>query len=96
LDFNGVINVADWNIFLAHAGTIFGDLSAAETYALGDLNGDLAVDRADFRLFKSDYNAANGAGAFVAVSGLVPEPSVHAIAITAIACLTGRRLRRGS
>ena len=78
--FNGlnfiVVNINDWNIFLANNGTSFSDMSAAETYSLGDLNGDLVNDLKDFRLFKADYTAVNGAGAFAAPLLLVSPPTV--------------------
>ena len=60
-NFDGNINIADWNIFLTNNGTNMSTLSDAESYARGDLNGDQLSNHTDFRLFKTDFNAANGA-----------------------------------
>ena len=43
-------------------------LSLAQAYRLGDLDGDLHNDHADFVAFKNAYDIANGAGAFVAMA----------------------------
>jgi hypothetical protein len=95
LNFDGVINIADWNIFLANNGTSFSNMSAAETYILGDLNGDLVNDLKDFRLFKADYTAVNGAGAFAALDGAkVPEPATLAMLALGCAAMLLRRASR--
>jgi hypothetical protein len=75
LNFDGDLTADDWAVFVAGAYADLTSLSKAEAYQLGDLNADNANDFADFRLFKADYDAANGAGAFAAMSGAVPEPS---------------------
>ena len=95
LNFDGAINVSDWNIFLANNGTTFSNMSAAESYPLGDLNGDGVNNRLDFRLFKADYTAVNGAGAFAALPGNVPEPSTLAMLIMACAAFVPARVRSG-
>lgn len=84
-DFNGdgQITAADWSTnFLPNLGKTFtGELPVA-AYLKGDLDGDLDNDYNDFILFKSDYIAVNGAGAFLALTG-VPEPSTAAFALLA-------------
>lgn len=75
LNFDGSLSAADWAVFIAGAYTDLTSLSKAEAYQLGDLNADNANNHADFRLFKADYDAANGVGAFAAMAGAVPEPS---------------------
>jgi len=94
-DFNGdgQINVADWSTaFLPNLGKSFtGELPVA-AYLKGDLDGDLDNDYSDFLLFKSDFVAVNGLGAFTALTG-VPEPSSLAIAFLAavgMACVRRR------
>jgi hypothetical protein len=75
LDFDGVLTAGDWAEFIAGAYVDLSSLSKAEAYQQGDLNGDNANNFVDFRLFKADYDAANGVGAFAAMSGVVPEPT---------------------
>jgi hypothetical protein len=75
LNFDGDLTADDWTVFIAGAYADLSSLSKAEAYQLGDLNADHANNFADFRLFKADYDAVNGIGAFAAMSGSVPEPS---------------------
>lgn len=59
-----------------HLAGLEGELPI-DTFAFGDINGDLVNDYRDFRLFKDDYIAANSEEAFasmVARFGAVPEP----------------------
>ena len=94
LDFNGVVNIDDWAIFAANSFGNLDGLSLAQAYGKGDLDGDGDNDYDDFQLFKSDYNAVHGAGAFeVAILG-VPEPSSLVLAAgVAAVCLICRRQR---
>jgi hypothetical protein len=86
--------VTDWTIFLANGYTNLSGLSPAESYGRGDLDGDGDNDRADFLLFKLDYNAANGSGAFEAMLGGVPEPASAAFVACGLAMFltSSRRL----
>jgi hypothetical protein len=92
-NFDGLINIADWNVFLANNGTNMSTLSDAESYAKGDLNGDQLSNYTDFRLFKADFNAANGAGAFEALAG-VPEPASLALVLVGWVPLLAARSRK--
>jgi Concanavalin A-like lectin/glucanases superfamily/Glucose / Sorbosone dehydrogenase len=83
LNFNGVLDPADWTIFHAHHLENMAGLSLAQAYELGDLNGDGKNDFDDFRLFQTDYIAAHGAAAFASLLG-IPEPSTFAL--LAIGC----------
>jgi beta-xylosidase len=80
-DFNrdGFVDDADYAILKQHFLSQLGSASTIVTFALGDENGDLLNDYTDFRLFKADYIAANGAAAFSSMiateGGYVPEPS---------------------
>jgi hypothetical protein len=94
LNFNGTLTAADWAAFLTGAYTNLSGLSKAESYAFGDLDGDGDNDFIDFRLFKQDYDAANGVGAFVAMAGIVPEPS--SAFLLSIPCLAATLLARST
>ncbi|WP_428305735.1 PQQ-dependent sugar dehydrogenase [Lacipirellula sp.] len=94
LNFNGTLTAADWAVFLTGAYTNLSGLSKAESYAFGDLDGDGDSDFVDFRLFKQDYDAVNGVGAFVVMSGIVPEPS--ATVLICVACMAATLFVRSS
>ncbi|MBA3483721.1 MAG: PEP-CTERM sorting domain-containing protein [Pirellulales bacterium] len=76
-DFNvdGAITSADWVILRSNQHANLSAASLAQAYRMGDLNGDKANNHADFSMFKSIYDAANGAGTFAAMAAGVPEPS---------------------
>ncbi|MBA4107902.1 MAG: hypothetical protein C0485_19390 [Pirellula sp.] len=95
LNFDGALTAADWAVFIAGAYADLTSLSKAEAYQLGDLNADNANNFTDFRLFKADYDAVNGVGAFAAMSGAVPEPSAALLAgfAVVIALFNVRSLR---
>jgi glucose/arabinose dehydrogenase len=92
LNFNGELDPPDWPLFRMNHLATFSGLSAAESYHLGDLDGDGDNDFADFRLFQADYIAANGEAAFAALLN-VPEPATFAltIAIITVASIGFRR-----
>ena len=50
-------------------------------------------DYADFRLFKSDFNSANGAGAFEAQVFGVPEPSSLRLGVVLVVAWLGSTRR---
>ena len=83
LNTDGAINTADWTIFRTNQQTNLTSKSLAEAYRLGDLTGDRLNNHADFVLFKTAYDAANGAGAFVTMLAAVPEPSSVLLVLTA-------------
>ncbi len=94
LDFDGVVNLADWSVFTDNSYTSLSGLSGAEAYGKGDLDGDGDNDFSDFRLFKQDFDDANGAGAFEALVGQVPEPTGPGLALIGLlACSMQRRSR---
>jgi hypothetical protein len=93
LNGDGQINVADWTIFIANGYTNLSSETAVGAYRRGDLDGDRDNDIFDYRLFKADYTAANGAAAFAALEGAVPEPS--AMALIVIGVLSTFRWRTG-
>lgn len=95
LNFDGDLTADDWAVFIAGAYADLSSLSKAEAYQLGDLNADHANNFTDFRLFKADYDAANGVGAFATMTGAVPEPSAALLAgfAAVIASFNVRSLR---
>lgn len=98
LNVDGSINVADWVILRNNQQTNLTSLSKAQAYRLGDLDGDLKNNHADFTIFKQAYDAANGAGAFVAMVAAIPEPSTALLLMAAgtIIVSSGRRQRSNS
>lgn len=75
LNFDGAIDLLDWETYVSGLNGEFPDLSVAQAYGRGDLNGDLENNHADFVQFQDTFDAANGAGAFAAMLENVPEPS---------------------
>jgi hypothetical protein len=93
INFDGDVDVADWQAFLVNGYSTLPGLSRAESYALGDFDGDGDNDFSDFRVFKVYYDDANGAGAFAAMSGAAPEPAGGVLAIVAATFLSRVRGR---
>jgi hypothetical protein len=95
LNFNGMLDPADWPNFRSHHLESFSSLTRAESYHMGDLDGDGDNDFSDFRIFQADYIAANGAAAFEALLD-VPEPTTALLALSLCgisSVLFGRRVR---
>lgn len=71
---DGKVDGADYDIWREHVGADVADLTPLEARALGDVNGDLAIDLDDFALIKEHRTpAARNAPA------PVPEPSAWAL-----------------
>ena len=73
LNRDGRVDAVDWTIFKSGQGRSFSGMTPAETYFLGDLNGDLVYDLLDFSKFRAAYESANGSGSFAQLLS-VPEP----------------------
>jgi hypothetical protein len=93
LNFDGAVDINDWLTFKTNSSADLTGLSAAQGYALSDLDGDGTHDLDDFSTFQQGYDAANGAGAFAAMTAAVPEPSTMALAVLGLSglMLAGRR-----
>src|SRR4051812_33715697 len=87
------VGVEDWTQFRTGQQVNLTGLTHAQAYAMGDLNSDFRNDHADFVIFKTAFDAANGAGSFASMLASVPEPT--AIVLVAIASfgwsIAGRR-----
>jgi hypothetical protein len=94
LNIDGSINVADWVILRTNQLADLSTKSLAEAYRLGDLTADRANNHADFVIFKSIYDAANGAGAFVDMASAVPEPTTTLLVLAAGTFALPARRRR--
>ncbi len=81
LNFDGVVTAADWPIFRNGFGTGLSDLSVAESYQHGDLDGDGDNDEYDFGLFKTAFEAQSGNGSFATLTAQVPEPSTFVLLV---------------
>lgn len=96
LNSDSLVNVDDWLIFLSNH---LADLSAytyEQRVALGDLNGDGANDYTDFRTFKWQYDALNGAGSFAAMLTSIAAPEPSGLTLTMIALLFVLKSRNGT
>jgi hypothetical protein len=94
LNFDGVIDIADWPIFRDGSYADLSALSGALQYQQGDLNGDGVNDLTDFDLFKTAFDAANGVGAFNAMITAVPEPASWLLLAMGGLLMLGRRYRK--
>ncbi len=72
LNFDGSVTPLDWPIYNSGRGADLTALSLTQAYRLGDLDGDLDNDIADFVLFKDYFELANGPGSF---ARMIPEPA---------------------
>lgn len=92
LNFDGKTDELDWPAFRDNHGRSFNELSAAQSYALGDLDGDGDNDYEDFLRFQADFDRANGAGALANLAN-IPEPSTGLLLLlgTAAISVVGRK-----
>jgi hypothetical protein len=98
-DFNldNAINTADWVIFRTNQLADLSAESLAEAYRRGDLTSDRRNNHADFAMFKSLYDAANGAGSFVLMAAGVPEPATTVLVFASgliVMSSMGRRMHK--
>jgi hypothetical protein len=89
-NFDGSINATDWPVVRNNFNANLTGLTAAEAYALGDMNTDGVNDELDFAEFKTAFDAVNGVGAFQAMLAQAPEPGSQ----TLLALGAGAAFRR--
>ena len=90
LNFDGSINALDWPIYNAGRGVDLSEMSLAQAYQKGDLDGDRDNDIADFVQFKAFFTMANGAGSFESLIS-VPEASSFALLSIGLVTFLGSR-----
>ncbi len=96
LNFQNGITAADWPLLRDQLFVDINTTSKALAYQAGDLNGDFKADMGDFNIFKADFDAANGVGAFAAMIAGVPEPSSLLLLAFGAIGLSLRRQRKAS
>lgn len=84
---DGFVDAADWLLYNTGRGVDLSGLSLNDARMLGDIDGDLDNDIADFVLFQTLYEEANGMGSF-ALIGNVPEPTAAVLALLAVGLTT--------
>ncbi|MCC7474744.1 MAG: PEP-CTERM sorting domain-containing protein [Pirellulales bacterium] len=93
LNADGSVTLNDWLLFYPNMLTNMSSLSIVEQVLAGDLDLDGDNDVEDFALFKADYDAVNGAGAFVAMLSAVPEPTTLLLVVMGILGISFGRFR---
>jgi hypothetical protein len=91
INLDGLTSLADWEVFLANSFADLTGFSQRQKFERGDIDLDGDNDRRDFVLFKSLFNAANGANAFAQMIG-VPEPG--AMTMASLGLVSAFALRR--
>lgn len=94
LNTDGAVNASDWPLFYPHMLADLSSLTGVGRALAGDLDFDGDNDVDDFALFKADFDAANGAGAFNAMLANVPEPTAFALLLAGAAGVLCIRRRR--
>lgn len=95
LDSDGSIDLNDWLAFSANHLADLSGFNSQEQLARGDLDRDGDNDYDDFRQFKFQYDAINGAGSFATISHTtIPEPSILALWGVSVVCGGFARLDR--
>lgn len=80
LNTDSLIDQTDFHILATNLHADVSDLTVEQSFALGDLDGDLRIDFDDYLAFGLFYDQANGQGAFAALTRAVPEPASLALA----------------
>ncbi len=100
LDRDGDLDTDDFMRLVSYHLTALAGASPLETFAFGDVDGDLDNDYNDFSRFKQDYIAAHGAPAFEAAMASIgqnPEPSAFALMLLGMAAMASvARWRTGA
>ncbi|MEX2170306.1 MAG: PEP-CTERM sorting domain-containing protein [Pirellulales bacterium] len=93
LNTDGNVTPADWALFFPNMLADLSAMTGVQRALAGDVDLDGDNDVNDFVLFKTDFDAVNGAGSFDAMIA-VPEPSTVALVLVGGILACGARLRR--
>jgi endonuclease/exonuclease/phosphatase family metal-dependent hydrolase len=91
---DGLVNVADWQVLRSNQHADLTAFNAQQAWARGDLNNDGRNNHADFALFKTAFDHANGVGALAALLAEVPETDTWVLVASCLMFL-GRGAPRG-
>ena len=94
LNFDGDIDILDWETFKVGYGTDLSGLTLARRYAQSDLDGDGFHTLTDFTEFERLFEIANGSGSFEAMLASVPEPGTCLLLLAGLGGLSMVRQRR--
>ena len=83
---DGLLDLQDWDVLRTNLFGEFSQLSLAQAFRQGDLNGDRLANELDYELFKSAYDAAHGMGA-LAREISVPEPATLPLVLLSLGLL---------
>ena len=92
LNFDGIIDRADWMLFRPNLLADLSGLSPYEGYLLGDFDFDGKINYIDFAIFKAEFENHHGAGSFARLAKPVPE--VASLSIAALAVVTWKAFHR--
>jgi glycerophosphoryl diester phosphodiesterase len=90
INMDNEVGAADWLAYNAGRGVDLTGLSLDEAYQMGDMNGDMDNDIADFVKFKTLYLQAQGTNSFE-THLTVPEPTTVTMSILGVVLLLGTR-----
>ena len=90
LNNDSFVNAADWLLYNSGRGVDMTGLSLEQAYQMGDVDGDLDNDIADFVWFKTKFEVANGDGSLARMVA-VPEPTTGALLLLGLVTWLGMR-----
>ncbi|QDV78713.1 PQQ-dependent sugar dehydrogenase [Botrimarina mediterranea] len=93
LNFDGVINRADFVALASQLHTDLSGLGPAQAYAAGDLTGDGVSNYDDFAAFKATYISLHGEEAFAGLLASAPEPTTALLTTCGIGGVFAARRR---
>jgi hypothetical protein len=87
------LDATDWAQYRDGQHVDLSGLTQQQAYDRGDLNGDFSNNHADFVLFKTAFENANGLGSFSAMLVQIPESGTIVLALLAAILVIPQRVR---